>query len=179
VQKNGDGEEDCLYLHVHAPERVANGSVTGPVPVMVYIHGGGLMDGGGQFEHLDPLAAHMGPDGVVVVAINYRLNIFGWLTVTELSEESPTGTSGNYGLLDQQLALQWVQTNVARFGGDPDRVTVAGQSSGGTSIFALLGSPASQGLFSRNRPERVHQHVYVPRARARRKRPRGGSRGLQ
>lgn len=147
MQASGGGQEDCLYLHVHVPERVANGSVAGPVPVMVYIHGGGLMDGGGQFEHLGPLAAHLGPDGVVVVAINYRLNIFGWLAVAELSAESPTRTSGNYGLLDQQLALRWVEANVGSFGGDPSRVTVAGQSSGGTSIFALLCSPASRGLF--------------------------------
>ena len=140
------GTEDCLYLHVHVPEGVANGSAAEKVPVLVYIHGGGLMDGGGQFEHVDPFVSHAGPEGVIVVTINYRLNIFGWLVVEELSQENG-GTSGNYGLLDQQLALRWVKANAAAFGGDPARVTVAGQSSGGTSIFALLGSPASVGLF--------------------------------
>jgi para-nitrobenzyl esterase len=102
---------------------------------MVYIHGGGLMAGSGQWEPLDALASHSGPNGVVVVAMNYRLNAFGWLVLEELSKENG-GTSGNYGLLDQQLALAWVRNNVAFFGGDAERVTVAGQSSGGISIFA-------------------------------------------
>ena len=84
---------------------------------------------------------------MVVVAINYRLTAFGFLATSALGSADPRGVSGNYGILDQQLALQWVQDNIANFGGDPDSVTLIGQSSGGTSIFALLSSPASQGLF--------------------------------
>jgi len=147
VQPGGFGSEDCLDLHVHVPEAVANGSVTG-VPVMAYIHGGGLTAGSGNFEVVNSLAAHTGRDegGIIVVTLNYRLAIFGFLAVSELSEENG-GTSGNYGIMDQQLALQWIQANIASFGGDPQRVTLNGQSSGGTSIFALLASPLSLGLF--------------------------------
>jgi len=146
VQPGGIGSEDCLYLHVHVPEAVANGSVPDAVPVWAYIHGGGLMEGSGQFEPVDPFAAHAGPTGVIIVTMNYRLNIFGFLASSELTAAS--GTSGNYGILDQQAALRWVRDNVAAFGGDPARVTLGGQSSGGTSIFALLASPASRGLFA-------------------------------
>jgi hypothetical protein len=88
--------------------------------------------------------------GVVGVTISYRLNIFGFLAIEELSREQG-GTSGNFGLKDQQVALAWVRDNIAAFGGDPERVTVIGQSSGGTSIFALMSAPSSRGLFQRGR----------------------------
>lgn len=87
------------------------------------------------------------PEGLVVVAVNYRLNIFGFLATKELSEEQG-GASGNYGIRDQVLALQWVRDNIAAFNGDPNRVTIAGQSSGGTSVFALLSAPSTRGLYS-------------------------------
>jgi len=119
--------------------------VTALVPVFVYIHGGSLMTGSGNWEKPAAFAIRTGS---IAVAINYRLNIHGFLATSALSALSGTGTSGNYGILDQQLALRWVRDNVAAFGGDPARVTLGGQSSGGTSIFALLCSPASRGLFS-------------------------------
>ena len=133
VQANGDGNEDCLYLDVHRPSGLPRGA-----PVLFYIHGGSLIDGAGQFEYVDVLATRL---GAVVVTTQYRLGALGWLCV-------PGVPTCNAGLLDQQAALRWVRDNIAAFGGDPARVTVAGQSSGGTSIFALLASPASDGLFA-------------------------------
>jgi carboxylesterase type B len=140
VQPDGSGSEDCLHLHVTAPAGAA--SVSAALPVVVYIHGGGLMDGSGMYEYMSAFAAHA---NVVVVAINYRLNVFGWLALPALQLDD--GSVGNYGLLDQQLALRWVRSNIMAFGGDAGRVTVAGQSSGGTSILALFSSPYSAGLF--------------------------------
>ncbi|CAE8631054.1 unnamed protein product [Polarella glacialis] len=112
---------------------------------MVYIHGGSLVQGSGDTDFSN-FMRHGCTDGCVVVVIQYRLDVLGWLANRALSQEQG-GSSGNYGLLDQQMALQWVRRNIHDFAGDPDRVTVAGQSSGGTSIFALLASPASRGLF--------------------------------
>lgn len=141
VQPDGSGSEDCLHLHVTAPPSALNGSQKA-LPVLVYIHGGGLMDGGGMFEYMSAFALHA---NVVVVAINYRLNVFGWLALPSLQHAD--GSVGNYGMQDQQLALRWVRESASAFGGDPLHVTVAGQSSGGTSIFALFSSPLSVGLF--------------------------------
>jgi para-nitrobenzyl esterase len=141
VQPDGSGSEDCLHLHITAPPSTVNATQP-PLPVLVYIHGGGLMDGGGSFEYMSAFALHA---NVVVVAVNYRLNVFGWLALKSLQESD--GSVGNYGMRDQQLALQWVRSNIVVFGGDAARVTVAGQSSGGTSIFALYSSPLSDGLF--------------------------------
>jgi carboxylesterase type B len=157
VQGGGGGVEDCLYLHVYVKEsilaRQQSATSTPGVPVLFYIHGGGLTGGSGNFEDVSKFAAHAGVDsddgGVVVVTINYRLNIFGFLALEQLSQASgPNVPASNFGLLDQQAALLWVQENIAAFGGDPKRVTVAGQSSGGTSIFGLLSMPASNNLFS-------------------------------
>lgn len=145
IQQPGLGVEDCLYLHVHIPEAVYNGSIPGPVPVWFYIHGGGLMGGSGNFENPDTFLSKQ-RHGAVAVVINYRLNWAGWLATAELSA-TQGGASGNYGLMDQQAALAWAQRNVGSFGGDASRVTLGGQSSGGTSIFALMASPASRGLF--------------------------------
>lgn len=135
--------EDCLTLNVWAPATKG----AGKLPVMVWIHGGGLMNGSGSLPHYagDQLAAR----GVVVVTINYRLGVLGFLAHPELNRESQHGGSGNYGLLDQIAALKWVKRNIAAFGGDPDRVTIFGQSSGSFSVSMLVSSPMAKGLFQR------------------------------
>jgi para-nitrobenzyl esterase len=135
--------EDCLFLDVWAPYRAVTDPSAAPLPVMVYLHGGGLMEGGRTGEFWRVAAEG---EGAVIVSLAYRLNILGFLCTAELSGEQG-GASGNYGFMDQQLALQWVQDNIGAFGGDPVRVTLIGHSSGGTSILALLASPASGGLF--------------------------------
>ena len=144
VQPGGLGHEDCLYLNVYTN---ANASSPGPHPVLFYIYGGSLMGGNADMDFTRFAAQAGGGSGVVVVQANYRLNIFGFLATEELSTVSSSGTSGNYGILDQIRALQWVQDNIEGFGGDPNRVTIMGQSSGGTSVFALMSSPLADGLF--------------------------------
>jgi para-nitrobenzyl esterase len=140
----GGGSEDCLFLNVFStnlsPKKLA--------PVMVYIHGGGLMYGSGNAdkEITSNLTAQT---DVVTVTLNYRLNVFGFLALSELTKECPWDTSGNYGFYDQIMALKWVQENIENFGGDPDCVTIFGQSSGGTSVLALVASPLAKGLFDR------------------------------
>ena len=138
--------EDCLFLNVFTPR--SNGhDEEGPGehrrPVMVWIHGGGLTVG----ESDDYLPVKLVDEDTVVVTINYRLGILGFFAHPALSAESPDHISGNYGLMDQQFALQWVRRNIARFGGDPDNVTVFGESGGGLSVHAQLASPAATGLF--------------------------------
>src|SRR3990167_3982055 len=135
--------EDCLTLNVWAPATQG----AGKLPVMVWIHGGGLISGSGSLPQYagDQLAAR----GVVVVTINYRLGVLGFLAHPELNRESPHGGSGNYGLLDQIAALKWVNRNIAAFGGDPDQVTIFGQSSGSFSVSMLVSSPLATGLFRR------------------------------
>ena len=135
--------EDCLYLNVWS----ANYGKGDKLPVMVWIHGGSNISGAGSEVTTD--GAKLAPNGVVVVTINYRLNIFGFLAHPALSLESPKGVSGNYGLLDQIAALEWVQRNIANFGGDPSRVTVFGESAGATDIGYLMTSPLAEGLFHR------------------------------
>ncbi|MCC5872999.1 MAG: carboxylesterase family protein [Gammaproteobacteria bacterium] len=137
------GEEDCLFLNVYAP-RHESGALPGNLPVMVWIHGGGNTVGHSGFYDGGPLAA---AHDVVVVTVNYRLGPLGWFAHPVLDDGDPLDASGNYGILDLQFALEWVQDNIAAFGGDPDRVTVFGESAGGTNIFALLVSPLSTGLF--------------------------------
>eukprot|EP01138_Halocafeteria_seosinensis_P014697 gb/GECG01015002.1/.p1 GENE.gb/GECG01015002.1/~~gb/GECG01015002.1/.p1 ORF type:complete len:606 (+),score=65.30 gb/GECG01015002.1/:1-1818(+) len=141
------GQEDCLYLNVwssNMPPSQVNESQTSLQPVVVFIYGGDLTGGRTNLYPLDYLAEK---ENIVAVSMNYRLNLFGFLATRELTETSSRGSSGNYGFEDQQLALRWIQRNIEHFGGDPNRVTLLGQSSGGTSIFALLSSPASSGLF--------------------------------
>jgi para-nitrobenzyl esterase len=135
--------EDCLYLNVWAPA----GAHEQPLPVMVWVYGGGLVNGSGS----TPLYAGdaLARRGVIVVTFNYRLGAFGFLAHPELSQEATYGGSGNYGLLDQIAALTWVRDNIAAFGGDPNNVTVFGQSSGSISISALAASPLASGLFHR------------------------------
>jgi len=136
-----DPAEDCLSLDVWSPTDAKG------LPVMVWIHGGGLRAGSAHqvYYQGDDLAA----DGVVVVSPNYRLGPFGFLATDELAEESDDGSYGNYGLADQVEALKWVQRNAASFGGDPDNVTIFGESAGGTSVCAHLASEGSDKLFQR------------------------------
>jgi para-nitrobenzyl esterase len=135
--------EDCLYLNVWAPVRPS----AEPLPVMVWIHGGGYTFGAASQGLYD--GANLARRGVIVVAMNYRLGPLGFLSLPQLSAESEHGASGNYGLLDQLEALRWVKRNVAAFGGDPQRVTIFGESAGGNSVDALLVSPLAKGLFQR------------------------------
>jgi para-nitrobenzyl esterase len=135
--------EDCLYLNVWT----AAPSAEAKLPVMVWIHGGGLTLGWSQQAVYDGSA--FAARGVVLVSINYRLGPLGFLSLPELSRESEHGSSGNYGFLDQVAALQWVERNIAAFGGDPSNVTLFGESAGGTSVHALLTSPRAAGLFHR------------------------------
>ena len=134
--------EDCLYLNVWT---TATGDEA-KLPVMVWIHGGGLTLGWGHQRGYD--GANLARRGVVLVSVNYRIGALGFLAHPWLSAEAG-GKSGNYGLLDQVAALAWVRRNIAAFGGDKDNVTVFGESAGGTSVHALLASPSAKGLFHR------------------------------
>ena len=138
--------EDCLYLNVWTSSLPLPASRV-PRPVLVWIHGGGFWAGfGGEERHNGaPLAKR----GAVVVTLNYRLGAFGFLAHPALARESQHHAAGNYGLLDQIAALQWVQRNIARFGGDPSRVTIFGESAGGFSVGSLIASPLAKGLFQR------------------------------
>ncbi|GHF43134.1 para-nitrobenzyl esterase [Deinococcus metalli] len=134
------GQEDCLTLNVYTPSGVTAQS---KLPVMAWIHGGSFITGSGAAYDGAVLAQKY---GVVVVTMNYRLGALGWLSLPALSTEGG-GQSGNYGLQDQQAALKWIQSNITAFGGDPAKVTVAGESAGGMSVCANLASPQSAGLF--------------------------------
>jgi para-nitrobenzyl esterase len=138
----GPTSEDCLYLNVYTP--TLGGGDEGGLPVLVWIHGGRFTLGAGRDYDGTKLAG----DGIVVVTINFRLGVLGFLAHPALASRSG-GPSGNYGLMDQQAALRWVQSNIRRFGGDPHNVTIAGQSSGGTSVLIHLISRGSRGLFRR------------------------------
>jgi para-nitrobenzyl esterase len=136
------GKEDCLSVNVYRP---VNHDPSVRLPVMVWIHGGSFVIGAGS--GYDPHRLVEAND-MVVVTLNYRLGMLGFLALPALSSESPEGLSGDYGLMDQQAALRWVRDEIARFGGDPDHVTIAGQSAGGASVCAQLTSPPAAGLFS-------------------------------
>jgi len=133
--------EDCLTLNIWTPNRSHN------APVFFWIHGGALT-GGSSRDALND-GARLAGRGIVVVSINYRLGVFGWLAHPQLSRESALGISGNYGLLDQIEALQWVRRNIRAFGGDASNVTIAGESAGALSVMYLMASPAARGLFSK------------------------------
>ncbi|SHO65238.1 carboxylesterase/lipase family protein [Algoriphagus zhangzhouensis] len=135
--------EDGLYLNVWTPAK----DESEKLPVMVWVHGGGFSAGSGTVPLYDGEA--LAKKGIIVVTINYRLGIFGFLAHPELSAENPDGISGNYGILDQIAALKWVNENIAAFGGDPDNVTIAGQSAGAFSINALVVSPLAKGYFNK------------------------------
>ena len=136
----GPVSEDCLYLNVWTAARVGERR-----PVLVYVYGGGFSSGSGDVPVYD--GAPLAEKGLVVVNMNYRVGALGFLAHPELTAE--TGGSGNYGLLDQIAALQWVHDNIAAFGGDPQRVLVAGQSAGAMSVYLLTASPLARGLFQR------------------------------
>jgi para-nitrobenzyl esterase len=138
-----NGQEDCLYLNVITPTWPASQ----PLPVMFWMHGGANVggSGSGSLYNEGTLLNH----GVLIVTINYRLGIFGFFAHPELTSESPHSASGNYGLMDQILALHWVHDNIARFGGDPNNVTVFGQSAGSMDTGILMASPLARGLFQK------------------------------
>lgn len=134
--------EDCLFLNIWRPALSARN-----LPVFVWVHGGAFLGGSGAVPVYD--GKGLASRGAVVVTINYRVGVFGFLAHPALSAENALKTSGNYGLLDQVAALKWVRDNIAAFGGDPQRVTISGQSAGAASIESLLVMPAARGLFQR------------------------------
>lgn len=144
IQGSGRGpgmSEDCLYLNVWTPAK----SASDRIPVLVWIYGGGFNAGSTSDPNYN--GANLARKGVVLVSIAYRVGQLGFLADPELSAESPHHVSGNYGLLDQIAGLQWVQKNIAAFGGDPDKVTIFGESAGGISVSMLCASPLAKGLF--------------------------------
>ena len=134
--------EDCLYLNVWTP---ADRNTKG-LPVLVYFYGGGFVAGDGSEPRYD--GESMAKKGMVAVTVNYRLNIFGFYAHPELSAEAPYKASGNYGLLDQNAALRWVKNNIEAFGGDPEKVTIAGESAGSISVSIQMASPLSKDLIA-------------------------------
>ncbi len=132
--------EDCLYLNVWAPAKAE-----GKLPVMVWIYGGGFVAGAASEPRQD--GSNLAKQGVVVVSLNYRLGIFGFFVHPDLAAESGRNSAGNYGLLDQVAALEWVKRNIAAFGGDPGNVTIFGESAGSFSVSSLMSSPVAKGLF--------------------------------
>ncbi|MBQ7637169.1 MAG: carboxylesterase family protein [Lachnospiraceae bacterium] len=134
--------EDSLYLNIWKPAGNAEN-----LPVIVYVHGGSLKTG--QPWYADYSGEGLAREGVIVVNMGYRLGVFGYFADEELIAESPDGTTGNYGLMDQIHALRWVKENIAAFGGDPDNITLAGESAGATSVSAICVSPLAKGLFRR------------------------------
>ena len=157
--------EDCLTLNIWAPADAAD------APVFVWIHGGALVAGSSKEPFYD--GTRLAREGIIVVSINFRLGVFGYLAHPELSAESPLGVSGNYGLLDQIEALRWIRKNISAFGGDPSNVTIAGESSGGLGVMFLMVAPDARGLFSKaiaqsaymvSWPELKHGRFGVPSA---------------
>ncbi len=142
IGRGAQSSEDCLYLNVWTTAK----SSRERLPVLVYIYGGGYSVGDATELRYD--GASMARHGIVTVTMNYRLGVFGFLAHPELSKGTPYGGSGNYALLDQVAALQWVRDNIAAFGGDPKRVTIAGESAGSISVSALMASPLSRHLIA-------------------------------
>ena len=136
--------EDCLYLNVWTK---APGDVNKKLPVALWIHGGGYREGWGSEPEFD--GQEWADKDVVLVSINYRLGVFGFLTHPELIQESPNKVAGNYGIMDQIESLKWIKKNIAQFGGDPDNVTIFGQSAGAGSVKTLCESPLTKGLFNK------------------------------
>ncbi|MBP5265790.1 MAG: carboxylesterase family protein [Lachnospiraceae bacterium] len=136
-----DMSEDCLYLNVFVPDGYAGEAL----PVLFYIHGGSLTTG--QSSYSEYRGEDLAKQGVIVVSCAYRLGVFGYYAADDLAAESDNHTTGNYGLLDQIAALRWVHENIASFGGDPERITIAGESAGASSVNAICVSPLSEGLF--------------------------------
>ena len=134
--------EDCLYLNLWSPAQSGNEKL----PVLVYFYGGGFVAGDGSENRYD--GENMAKKGIITLTVNYRLGIFGFFSHPELTQESPNQASGNYGFLDQNAALKWVQANIAQFGGDPKRVTIAGESAGSIAVSAQMASPLSKNLIA-------------------------------
>jgi para-nitrobenzyl esterase len=153
----GAMSEDCLSLNVWAPAKAQK------APVLVWIHGGALVTGSSSEAIYD--GAKLAGQGVVVVSINYRLGVLGYLAHPELSAESREGVSGNYGLLDQIAALRWVKANIAAFGGDPANVTIAGESAGALSVMYLMAAPQARGLFAKAIAQSAYM-ISTPQLRA-------------
>ena len=141
IFRDAGPSEDCLYLNVWTPSKAG----TDKLPVMVWIYGGGFQAGSSSEPRQD--GAVLARKGAVVVSMNYRLGLFGFFAHPGLAAESPNGATGNYGLRDQIAALQWVKRNIAAFGGDPQNVTLFGESAGSEAICALMTSPLARGLF--------------------------------
>ncbi|HZC43796.1 MAG TPA: carboxylesterase family protein, partial [Acidobacteriaceae bacterium] len=141
VFRDSGPSEDCLTLNVWAPAAKAST----PLPVMVWIHGGGFVSGGSSEPRQD--GEHLARKGVIIVSMNYRLGIFGFFALPSLVAESAQHAAGNYGLMDQAAALNWVHRNIAAFGGDPTKVTIFGESAGSISVSAQMASPLSRDLF--------------------------------
>jgi para-nitrobenzyl esterase len=139
--RSGGKSEDCLYLNVWTPAKSANQKLA----VLVYFYGGGFNAGDGSEYRYDGEA--LAKKGIITVTVNYRLGIFGFLAHPELTSESAHHSSGNYGLMDQHAALVWVKKNIAAFGGDPDKITIGGESAGSMSVCGQVASPLSTGLF--------------------------------
>ena len=145
IDLNGaESSEDCLYLNVWTS---AAPGTSARLPVMVWIHGGGFVVGSGAEPRYD--GARLAARGIVVVTVNHRLNALGFLAHPELTAESDHHASGNYGMLDLVAVLKWVKSNIAAFGGDPDKITIAGKSAGSQATSALMASPLAKGLFAR------------------------------
>lgn len=143
MKSRSDGlSEDCLYLNVWTPAK----RDTKDLPVLVYFFGGGNVAGDASEPRYD--GESMAKKGIVAVTVNYRLNVFGFLAHPDLSAEAPYKASGNYGLLDQSAALEWVQKNIAAFGGDPNKVTIAGESAGSIGVSYQMASPLSKNLIA-------------------------------
>ncbi len=137
--------EDCLYLNVWTPAKLDKGKAKDKLPVMVWIYGGGFGAGATSEPRQD--GTNLAKEGVVVVSMNYRLGIFGFFAHPELAKENSHNATGNYGLMDQSAALEWVKRNIAQFGGDPGNVTIFGESAGSFSVSEQMASPVSKGLF--------------------------------
>lgn len=133
--------EDCLFLNIWTPAK----SSFDRLPVLVYFHGGGFIAGDGSEYRYD--GESMAKKGIVTITVNYRLGVFGFLAHPDLTKESIHHSSGNYGLMDQHAALLWVKKNIAAFGGDPEKITIAGESAGAESVCAQMATPLSKGLF--------------------------------
>lgn len=134
--------EDCLYLNIWTPAK----TMTEKLPVLIYFNGGGLMAGSGSEPRY--AGASMARNGIISITANYREGIFGFFTHPELSKETSYKGSGNYGFLDQAAAIKWVKDNIAAFGGDPNKITIVGESAGSASVSALMASPLCKGLFA-------------------------------
>lgn len=137
-------DEDCLYLNIWTPADAEPGA---GLPVLFWIHGGAFLHGCGSEKEFD--GEGFAKKGVILVSINYRVNVFGFFAHPELEAENPERVSGNYGILDQIFALRWVRENIAAFGGDPNRITLAGQSAGCMSVQAIISSPLADGMAQR------------------------------